>query len=386
VLARQFGKPAVIYTGSFPATLKEGDDVTLDAVENPGKIFLGKGKIVLPERDEIKDFCRKSAEKMQRDGLSVMANCEKVMDGKKAMDFSAGGIGLFRTEHAFFAPHRLPVFKKVLFPKTGEADKNDLEDLRRFLREDFSEIFSLCKGKPVTIRLLDAPLNEFSHEKEKNSMLGFRGIRLAIVHPQIYLVEMGAILDAAEDFLRQKPSETVDVRILLPMVCSSEEVDFIINGRDIPGFAFEGLKSFWERNFPSDLSSRGKMEFALMLETPSALEEIEKLTEYVRLFSFGTNDLTQFALGLSRNDSFRFLPFYEKFGIFSHNPFECLHLGVKSMIERAVKKAKSARSDVEFCLCGEQAFHEDTIKFCKSVGIKSLSCAPDKIPLVFYRY
>lgn len=386
VLARQFGKPAVIFTGSFPSTLNEGDEITLDATENPGKIFFGTGEVLLPNGAEITNFCRKSAQKAAREGFSVMANCENASDAKRAMDFSAGGIGLFRTEHAFFDARRLPVFKRILFSKSREACETDLNELCGFLKDDFSEIFSLCRGKPVTLRLLDAPLSEFSEEAEKNSMLGFRGIRLAVAYPQIYLAETRAVLEAGKDFLQKNPEEKVEVRILLPMVCSSREVDFIINGREIPGFSFEGLKSFWEKNLPSDLRQRFFMEFAVMLETPAALEEIEKLTDFVRFFSFGTNDLTQFALGLSRNDSFRFLPLYEKFGIFPRNPFETLHSEVKSMIERAVTKAKSARSDAEFCLCGEQAFDEDTIKFCKVLGIKSLSCAPDKIPQVFYRY
>ena len=197
---------------------------------------------------------------------------------------------------------------------------------------------------------------------------------------------MLGVLQGATDFLRENRKAVVDVRIMLPMVCSASEVDFIINGKAIPGCQFGGLQSFWENHLHQDISSRIRMEFAVMLETPAALEEIYKLTDYVRFFSFGTNDLTQFALGLSRNDSFRFLPFYEKFGIFPKNPFESLNSVVKHMIERAVIKAKSARKDVEFCLCGEQAFDGDTIKFCKSVGIKSLSCSPDKIPLIFYRY
>ena len=334
------------------------------------------------------------ADEMRR--MKVRTNADTPRDVKQALYFGAEGIGLCRTEHMFFDAERIRAVRTMILSENEADRRSALDKILPMQRDDFTELFSLMKGLPVTIRLLDPPLHEFlpqeGHEIEAlassldseleplkariaslhefNPMLGHRGCRLAISYPEITQMQARAIFEAAIDAGRVTGVPVVP-EIMVPLISSKAELDILADIIDAVGQAV-----FAEKGEVLDY------QIGTMIELPRAALLAEKIAARAAFFSFGTNDLTQTTFGLSRDDAADILAKYIHDGIFPDDPFVTLDRdGVGQLIELAVKGGRAGRKNLKLGLCGEHGGDPSSIEFCEKIGLDYVSCSPFRIPV-----
>ncbi len=385
VVARGMGKPCVagcegleidVATKTVTLgghTLHEGDVITIDG--GTGRVIIGEVRLVPPAINEDFETVLGWADDVRR--LKVRANADNGIDSAKAREFGAQGIGLCRTEHMFFGD-RLPVVQEMILASDEAGRREALERLLPFQQSDFEEIFEAMTGLPVTIRLLDPPLHEFlppleeaTDERmrnrikaltESNPMLGTRGCRLGIQWPEIYEMQVRAIARAA----KAVPGALVE--IMIPLVDFAEEL--------------RRLRALTEEVMAEE-APEIDYTCGTMIELPRAALRAGEIAEYADFFSFGTNDLTQTALGMSRDDAEgKFLTFYLEDGVIEHNPFETLDQdGVGELMRIAVERGRAAKETIKLGICGEHGGDPKSVEFCHGLGLDYVSCSPYRVPV-----
>jgi pyruvate, orthophosphate dikinase len=390
VVARGMGKPCVTACDGLsvnyderkarlgPHNLAEGDVITIDG--GTGEVILGPVDLVPPQINQNFELLLDWADDIRR--LKVRANADTPADAAKAREFGAQGIGLCRTEHMFMIEDRLPLVREMIMA-SGEDERRDaLARLLPLQQEDFEGIFEAMAGLPVTIRLLDPPLHEFlpsleeaeSPEmarrirtlREANPMLGTRGCRLGLLFPEIYEMQVRAIIRAAAAVERRMGDAPL-VEIMHPLVGFAEEL--------------RRLRELTVRT--AEEEGEGAYLCGTMIELPRACIRADEIAEHADFFSFGTNDLTQTTLGFSRDDAEgKFLTHYLDDGILRQNPFETLdQSGVGELMELAVERARSVRPDLKMGICGEHGGDPGSVAFCHRLGLDYVSCSPYRVPL-----
>jgi pyruvate,orthophosphate dikinase len=372
-------------------TVNENDWITLDG--STGRVILGKVPLVEPKPTE--DFSKLMTWADEIRLLRVRTNADTPQDSARAREFGAEGIGLCRTEHMFFEGDRIDSMREMILASDEEGRRRALAKLLPMQREDFTGIFKAMDGFPVTIRLLDPPLHEFlPHEAaeleklagdvgvsfenlkrtvealtEANPMLGHRGCRLGISHPEITEMQSRAIFEAACD----AAAEGVEVlpEVMVPLVGHVEELR-----RQAKLVRDTAAQVFAEKGKTVDYL------VGTMIELPRASLTADEIAEVADFFSFGTNDLTQTVFGLSRDDAGRFLPHYVESGILKNDPFQSLDQdGVGKLVETAVNLGRSAKADLKLGICGEHGGDPASIGFFHNVGLAYVSCSPFRVPI-----
>ncbi|HZE36619.1 MAG TPA: pyruvate, phosphate dikinase [Candidatus Eisenbacteria bacterium] len=414
VVARGWGKSCVVGAGEvvvdeenrlFRAgrvVVRGGQVVTLNGAT--GEVVLGSLPLVDPklsaEFRELLDWARKAST------TRVRANADTPGDASKAREFEAEGIGLVRTEHMFFKEDRIPIVREMIMARDADTRRKAVDRLLPFQREDFIGIFKAMDGYPVTIRLLDPPLHEFlpsykevleeftrldalginpaRHQElgavksriealhEANPMLGHRGCRLGITFPEIYEMQVRAIMEAACEVARRgvkvEPPE-----IMIPLTGTVAEMKLT---RDM-------TVRMAERTV-SEMGVKVGYSVGTMIEVPRAALIADKLAEHADFFSFGTNDLTQMTFGYSRDDIGKFLPFYLEKKLLPHDPFAVLDQeGVGEMIEIGIKRGRRTRPKLKVGICGEHGGEPSSVEFCHRVGMDYVSCSPYMVPIAW---
>jgi pyruvate, orthophosphate dikinase len=391
VVARGMGKPCVagcedlsIDTRAKTARLgghdvSEGDVLTIDG--GTGRVIVGEVPLVPPQINEDFETILEWADDLRR--LRVRANADTPEDATKAREFGAEGIGLCRTEHMFMAEDRLPVVREMIMAEDEEGRRAALDRLLPMQQGDFEGIFEAMAGLPVTIRLLDPPLHEFLPSegeavddrmrarihalREANPMLGTRGCRLGLQWPEIYEMQVRAIVRAAAA-VEERTGDAPLVEIMHPLVGFAEEL------RRLRALTVDVA----EAEAPS-------VEYlcGTMIELPRACMRADEIAEHADFFSFGTNDLTQTALGFSRDDAEgKFLTYYLEHGVLERNPFETLDVGgVGDLMRVAVERGRAARDDLKLGICGEHGGEAASVAFCHELGLDYVSCSPYRVPL-----
>jgi pyruvate,orthophosphate dikinase len=409
--------------------IHEGDVITLDGAT--GMVYLGAIPTIPPQfSDDLEELLGWADEAAD---LKVMANADTPEAARKAREYGAMGIGLCRTERMFNASDRLPIVVDMILANNKEDRIAALDRLLPIQRTDFVDLFSVMSPNPVTVRLLDPPMHEFlptEHDlleqietlrlyrnvvrgrqtalaalptspdlpeafselseefvndaltkkirmlkkvrelQEVNPMLGHRGVRLGIAYPEIYAMQIRAILEATVECA----NNGVEVRpeIMVPQVITTQELAHVRHTVD-------QLTSELEEEFGKPL----RFKFGTMIETVRACTRATQLATSAEFFSFGTNDLTQAVFSFSREDAEnKFLPMYNDFGILQDNPFEVLDIqGVGQLIDLAVYRGRKQRPDLKIGICGEQGGHPESIRFCQHVGLNYVSCSGPRVPI-----
>ena len=422
VVARQYGKTSLVLPDMKirgkkaiinENTVSEGDYITINVpyYGKPG-VWFGKGSLIEPDPKEsgLFEFIDIAKKRMKK--FHVRANADSPRDAALALSFGAEGIGLCRTEHMFFEEKRINIFREMIFAETLEDRIRALNKLQPFQREDFYGLFLNMKGKDVTIRLLDAPLHEFLPHNEKelasfiehlnkvrkdkpiskseviaridsidefNPMLGHRGCRIAVSYPEIYQMQVRAIFEAV--FKLQSEKVDVHPEIMIPIVMNSSELKLILFGKKIEGRVYQGLMDI-EEEIRTKLNAKPvDYKVGTMIELPAAALSANEIARYSEFFSFGTNDLTQTTLGISRDDFNSFMPDYSLFDLIDGNPFSKLTEPVKELISVAVRRGKLTRPALIPGLCGEHGANPENIRFCMDAGLEYVSCSPYSVPL-----
>jgi pyruvate,orthophosphate dikinase len=359
-------------------TVAEGDTITIDG--GTGRVIVGAVALVPPRINEDFEAILVWADDLRR--LGVRANADTPEDASKARELGAEGIGLCRTEHMFNAEERLPVVREMIMARDEGERRGALDQLLPFQQADFEGIFEAMAGLPVTIRLLDPPLHEFLPSveearddamrarirqlQEANPMLGTRGCRLGLMWPEIYEMQVRAIVRAAAA-VRDRTAEAPIVEIMHPLV----------------GFA-EELRRMRELTVRV-AAEENDVEYLVgtMIELPRACIRADEIAEHADFFSFGTNDLTQTALGFSRDDAEgKFLTRYLEDGVLDRNPFETLdQSGVGDLMRIAVERGRGARERLKLGICGEHGGEPKSVAFCHALGLDYVSCSPYRVPL-----
>jgi pyruvate,orthophosphate dikinase len=406
VVARGMGRPCVAGCGTLiinekagtlttaDMTVNAGDYVTIDG--STGEVMLGEVGTIQPQLSG--DFATIMAWADEVRNLGVRANAETPTDAKVARNFGAQGIGLCRTEHMFFDPARIQAVREMIVADNAQARAKALAQLLPAQQADFHELFDIMHGMPVTIRLLDPPLHEFLPQSDKdiaafsvaaniketdvrrrlsalheaNPMLGHRGCRLGITFPDIYAMQVRAILQAAIAVSGQRGGDPVKPEIMLPLIATKAE--------------FENLKTLVNEIAADVFAASHKTipyTVGTMIELPrAALCADEIAASGAEFFSFGTNDLTQTTLGISRDDAGSFMPDYIAKGIWERDPFVTLdQSGVGQLIEIAAQKGRAVQPDLKIGICGEHGGDPDSIGFCEKTGLDYVSCSPYRIPI-----
>lgn len=404
VVARGMGKCCVAGCGEIKVdehnklfkigdiVIKEGDYISLDG--NTGMVY--EGIIETQETELIGSFAKIMdwADEVRR--LKVRTNADTPHDSEVAVKFGAEGIGLCRTEHMFFKDNRILAVREMIIAKTREDRRKALDKLLPFQKEDFIGIFEAMGYRPVIIRLLDPPLHEFVPHKDEdinalaeelnmdlvilketiedlkefNPMLGHRGCRLAITYPEIYEMQVRAIISAAIIVNKEKGIH-LKPEIMIPLVGHEKELEIIKNL--VNQTAEEVLKE-------NDKQLNYKV--GTMIEIPRAALTADSIAKHAEFFSFGTNDLTQMTFGFSRDDSGKFINEYRNKEIFEKDPFARLdQFGVGKLIEIAVKLGKNTRKDIKLGICGEHGGDPESIDFCHRIGLEYVSCSPFRVPI-----
>ena len=411
VVARGWGTPAVVgaenvkITGkSFTAsgvTVTEGESISLDG--SSGEVVLGEMTLAAAEPPaefttilEWADVVRGGKNRRRR-SLGVRANADTGEDAANARRLGAEGIGLCRTEHMFLAPERLPVVRRMILANTAEQETEALEELRKVQQDDFTDILEAMDGLPVTVRLLDPPLHEFlpsveelrikeatvgldDEEKrllaaaenwsEHNPMLGTRGVRLGVVKPGLYAMQVRALLDAAAD-LRKKGKNPV-VEIMIPLTVTREEMALARSWvEEEVAAATKGLRK------------KPDITIGTMIETPRAAIRADEIAEVSDFFSFGTNDLTQMAFGFSRDDvEYRMMPAYLEQGLLKRNPFETIDEGgVGELVRMGAGRGRQTKPKLKLGVCGEHGGDPESIALFYDAGLDYVSCSPFRVPI-----
>jgi pyruvate, orthophosphate dikinase len=400
VVARGMGRPCVSGAGSLAINAKErifrvggrevreGDVITIDG--SSGEIMMGEVPTVQPELSG--DFAALMVWADASRRMKVRANAETPADCRIARDFGAEGVGLCRTEHMFFEASRITNVRQMILAEDEAGRRAALAKLLPEQRADFKGIFEVMAGLPVTIRLLDPPLHEFLPTEESdfadvaaaagvgvetlkrraaelhefNPMLGHRGCRLGVTYPEIYEIQARAIFEAACD-LEVSPIPEV----MVPLVATRRELEL--------------MKEVIDRTAEAVFAERGKtIEYLVgtMIELPRAALLAGQIAEIGEFFSFGTNDLTQTTLGVSRDDASRFLTHYVDKGIYERDPFVSLDIeGVGELVKLAAERGRATRPDIKLGICGEHGGDPASIHFCESVGLDYVSASPYRVPI-----
>lgn len=404
VVARGMGIPCVSGAGTMRVdlrnelligtgvTLKKGDVITIDG--STGQVLKGEVPMLQPELSG--DFAQLMvwADKARR--MTVRTNADTPVDARAARSFGAEGIGLCRTEHMFFEGERIQVMREMILAEDETGRRLALGKLLPMQRSDFTELFSIMHGLPVTIRLLDPPLHEFLPKTEEeiaevatamgmdpqllsqrvdalhefNPMLGHRGCRLAISYPEIAEMQARAIFEAAVAAARETGAAVVP-EIMVPLVGLKAELDYV--------------KALIDK-VAKDVMTEAGLDISYlvgtMIELPRAALRAHVIAEAAEFFSFGTNDLTQTTFGISRDDASAFIPTYQRKGIIEHDPFISLDFdGVGELIRIAAERGRKTRPDMKLGICGEHGGDPASIHFCESAGLDYVSCSPFRVPI-----
>ena len=373
-------------------TFHEGDYISIDG--NTGKIY--KGDIKTEEATVSGDFGRIMSLADKYRTLGIRTNADNPKDTKKAIELGAEGIGLCRTEHMFFEEDRIPKIRKMILSETSEERTKALNELIPFQKGDFKDMYKELKGMPMTVRYLDPPLHEFlpseeeeiislakemnvtvEHLKNKiaelhefNPMMGHRGCRLDVTYPEIAKMQTRALIEAAIE-VNEEEGYNITPEIMIPLVGEEKELKFV---KDIVVEIAEEVKK--EKN------SNIKYHIGTMIEVPRAALLADEIAKEAEFFSFGTNDLTQLTFGFSRDDAGKFLDSYYQNQIYEIDPFAKLdQKGVGKLVEMAVEKGKSTRSDIKLGICGEHGGEPSSIEFFHKVGLDYVSCSPYRVPI-----
>ncbi len=423
VVARQYGKVSLVKPEmrirGKKATIgdlavSEGDYITINVpYYGEPRIWLGKAALIEPDPAESGLFEFIAIVKNRMKHFHVRANADSPRDAALALSFGAEGIGLCRTEHMFFNEKRINVFREMILADSLDAREKALAKLEVMQRDDFYGLFKTMAGKEVTIRLLDAPLHEFmphndaefegfmahvgSGKKgdkapskaeirarietlaEFNPMLGHRGCRIAVSYPEIYAMQTRAVFQAAYKLQAEK----IDVRpeIMIPIVMNASELKLITYGKKIEGKAYKGIVDI-EEDVRKELKVKAiPYHVGTMIELPAAALVAGEIAKYSEFFSFGTNDLTQTTLGISRDDFNTFMPDYSQFDLIEGNPFSNLVAPVKELVAMATRRGRMTRPTLKVGLCGEHGANPDNVRFCMEAGLDYVSCSPYSVPI-----
>ena len=371
-------------------TIKEGDSITLNGTA--GKVY--KGELPLIETDITSDYLTHFLElcdEVRR--LKVRTNAETPSDAKRALSFGAEGIGLFRIEHMFYGEgSEEPLFhlQEMIMANSQEERKTALDSLFPFMKNDIKETLRAMKGLPVTIRLMDPPLHEFiPHDakrqkqladslginaeelerrsdalKESNPMMGHRGVRLGITHPEITEMQAKAILEAAAELTSEKVETFPEIMIPL----TGMETEYYHQEKIV-------------RDVAAKVDGLGNYMVGTMMEIPRASIVADRIAETAEFFSFGTNDLTQMTFGFSRDDTGGFMPAYLEQGLLPEDPFASLDEGVCELVKMGIEKGRKTKADLKVGICGEHGGEPKSVHFCHNVGMDYVSCSPFRVPI-----
>jgi len=403
VVARGMGRPCVAGAGGIAVDynaqtlragnveIQAGQTITIDGAS--GEVFVGSVAMIEPAMSGDFGTLMGWADECRR--LGVRANAETPLDAETARKFGAEGIGLCRTEHMFFDPERIGAVRQMIMASDERGRRTALEKLLPFQRDDFTALFRIMAGLPVTIRLLDPPLHEFlPHEEddliavasalgtdveamrrraaelaEANPMLGHRGCRLGVTFPEIYEMQARAIFEGALEVA--KTGQAPHPEIMIPLVGTRKELD--ITRAQIEKVAEEVFK---------EAGRRIEYSVGTMIELPRAALTADSIAGAADFFSFGTNDLTQTVFGLSRDDAGKFLPAYVDQGILPKDPFVSIDVeGVGEMVRIATNKGRAAKPKLKLGICGEHGGDPASIAFCEQVGLDYVSCSPYRVPV-----
>jgi pyruvate,orthophosphate dikinase len=419
LVARQMGKVCVCGAGALQidyatktltadgVTYKEGDFLSINGTR--GNVYAGQLPTAASEIVQV--LVEKSLDGKQSDTytkfatlmnwcskvtkLQVRTNADTPEQAENAMAFGATGIGLTRTEHMFFEGNRIDAMREMILAETVDARKVALAKILPYQRDDFSGIFRALKGYPVTIRFLDPPLHEFlPHAKDQqadlaqklgvpvekietrvhqlhefNPMLGFRGCRLGIGYPEISEMQSRAVFEAAA--LVQKEGIKVKPEVMIPLVGFKKELDLQVE-----------IVHRVAREVMAEQKVKIHYSVGTMIEIPRGALTADEIAQTAEFFSFGTNDLTQTCLGMSRDDSGSFLPHYAELEIVKKNPFATIdQTGVGQLMQIAVTKGRQTRPDMQLGICGEHGGDPESVKFCHKLGLNYVSCSPFRVPV-----
>jgi len=411
VVTRGLGKPAVVGCESIEmneekhefraedVVVKEGDVITLNGTT--GEVILGEAPLVEPKMSKELLNLLSWCDEIKR--LENWANADYPRDAKRARELGAQGIGLCRTEHMFFESERLPIFREVILEEDPKRRKDLLERLKNFQKSDFKEILREMDGLPVVIRLLDPPLHEFlprpeqlleevimrrmggkqeelrgaeqmlrrvEELREVNPMMGLRGCRLGLTHPDINEMQVRAIFEAACELKREGLNPRPEV--MIPLVSHVNELKAV--REQLERVAKEVMKQ---------IGIEVPYKFGTMIEVPRAALTADEIAEYAEFFSFGTNDLTQMTFAFSRDDAERkFLFQYLEKKILPNDPFQTLdRSGVGKLMQMGVELGRKRRPNLEIGICGEHGGDPESIEFCHEIGLNYVSCSPFRIPV-----
>ena len=403
VVARGMGKPCVVGAESLTINiedksisngdiiLKEGDVISLDG--SLGEVYTGALAVEPPNMSEsflkLMEYCDEYRK------LSIRANAETELDTIKALEFGAEGIGLCRTEHMFFEGERIMPMREMIMSDTSNGRERALNKLIKFQINDFESLFSLLKDKPITVRLLDPPMHEFLpksdieisnlakesgvttsyiHEillklSESNPMLGHRGVRLGLSYPEIYEMQVEAIFRAVHN-IAKKEAITLSPEIMIPLVMNANEFSQM---KDVLTAKIKEIEL--------ELNTEFTYTMGTMIELPSAALNSESIALEADFFSYGTNDLTQTTLGLSRDDASKFLSLYVEKKIFNKDPFVSIDQpSVGSLVDMSSRNGKKANRSLKIGICGEHAGDPNSIFYLNTLDIDYISCSPYRIP------
>ena len=403
VVARGMGKPCVVGAedltidienktiGNGKNLLSEGDIISIDG--SLGEVYIGELKTEPPKPSDEFNTLMEWCDEYKR--LEIRANAETVVDTKRSLEFGAEGIGLCRTEHMFFEGERIIPMREMIMSESKQGRKRALKKLINFQIGDFESLFLMLKEKPITIRLLDPPMHEFLPKSdiemvelgnaigvspsyvreilvklsESNPMLGHRGVRLGLSYPEIYEMQAEAIIKAAFNVYKKEGFAVVP-EIMIPLVMNSQELHQMKN------ILIKKLTKVEKQ-----LNYSFNYKIGTMIELPSAALNSESIAEHADFFSFGTNDLTQTTLGLSRDDASSFLTKYVEKDIFSQDPFVSIEKDtVGKAVEISVNEGRISNKNLKIGVCGEHAGEAKSIHFFNSLAIDYISCSPFRIP------
>jgi pyruvate,orthophosphate dikinase len=404
VVARGMGKPCVSGAGALridyaAATmtiaghlLKKGDIITVDG--STGQVLLGRVPMVEPALSGEFATLMGWADQVRR--LRVRANADTPNDARIALKFGAEGIGLCRTEHMFFDEDRIRAVREMILADDEKSRRAALAKLLPMQRADFTELFEIMQGLPVTIRLLDPPLHEFLPHSaveiaevaavmgadprkladrvrelaEFNPMLGFRGCRLAIVYPEIAEMQARAIFEAAVEAAKRSGKPVVP-EVMVPLIAGKAELDLVKSRIDATADAVA-----------RETGASIAYQVGTMIELPRAALLAAEIAQSAEFFSFGTNDLTQTTFGISRDDAASFLGSYMARGILPADPFVSIDReGVGELIRIGVERGRAARRDLKVGICGEHGGDPSSVAFCHEIGLDYVSCSPFRVPI-----
>ena len=404
VVARGMGRPCVSGASTIQIdyeagtlssggrTVLAGDVITIDG--STGEVMVGRVPTVQPELGEEFQILMEWVDKYRT--LKVRANAETPADARVARQFGAEGIGLCRTEHMFFESDRITAMREMIMAEAEDDRRKAMLQVLPMQRQDFIELFKIMAGTPVTIRLLDPPLHEFlpkieadyidfakatgsdpnkvraraAQLHELNPMLGHRGCRLGVTHPEIYEMQTRAIFEAAVE-VGAELGETVVPEVMVPLVATSAEFDVVRERIDKVA-----------REVETETQSELHYMVGTMIELPRACLCADSLAKGAEFFSFGTNDLTQMTFGISRDDSAHFLPVYHEEGIITKDPFASIDVdGVGELVRIAVERGRSTRRDIKLGVCGEHGGDPKSIAFFQDIGLEYISCSSYRVPI-----